>query len=57
MTGLVDLSGLLTTAERAEAGTDMLNGIAYDSKANRIFVAGKNWPKLFEIELVERDAE
>jgi len=54
---LVDLSGLLTTAERAEAGTDMLNGIAYDSKANRIFVSGKNWPKLFEIELVERDAE
>ena len=57
VTGLVDLSGLLTAAERAAAGTDVLNGIAYDSNANRIFVTGKNWPKLFEIELVERDAE
>ncbi len=29
----------------------MLNGIAYDAKDDRLFVTGKNWPKLFEIRL------
>lgn len=29
-----------------------LNGIAYDPKNNRLFVTGKLWPKLFEIELI-----
>jgi glutaminyl-peptide cyclotransferase len=28
-----------------------LNGIAYDAKGDRLFVTGKNWPKLFEIRL------
>ena len=39
---------------RAQAGRpqqDVLNGIAYDAKQNRLFVTGKNWPKLFEIRL------
>jgi len=31
---------------------DFMNGIAYDDKNNRLFVTGKLWPKLFEIELV-----
>ncbi len=31
--------------------TDVLNGIAYDSKSKRVFVTGKNWPKLFEIKV------
>ncbi len=30
---------------------DVLNGIAYDAKKNRIFITGKNWPKLFEVRL------
>ncbi len=45
----VDLKGLLTPAEKASA--DVLNGIAYDSAMNRIFVTGKLWPKLFEIKV------
>jgi glutamine cyclotransferase len=49
----INLSGLLTPEERrAEKGherPDVLNGIAYDEKADRIFVTGKLWPKLFEI--------
>ena len=32
-------------------GPDVLNGIAYDATTNRIFITGKNWPKLFEIKL------
>ncbi len=46
----VDLSGLLTPAERAQA--DVLNGIAYAPTQDRLFVTGKLWPKLFEIRLV-----
>jgi glutamine cyclotransferase len=34
-----------------------LNGIAYDAESNRLFVTGKNWPKIFEIELFEKPSE
>jgi glutamine cyclotransferase len=53
VSGWIDLSGLLTTADRAE-GADVLNGIAYDSFGDRLFVTGKLWPKLFEIQLVRK---
>jgi glutaminyl-peptide cyclotransferase len=53
VSGWIDLSGLLTTADRAE-GADVLNGIAYDSFGKRLFVTGKLWPKLFEIQLVRK---
>lgn len=52
LTGWIDLSGLLSPAERA--GTDVLNGIAYDAAGDRLFVTGKLWPKVFEIRLVDR---
>ena len=32
----------------------VLNGIAFDRETNRLFVTGKNWPKLFEIRLTAR---
>jgi len=35
---------------------DVLNGIAWDAANRRLFVTGKFWPTLFEIELVETDA-
>jgi glutamine cyclotransferase len=53
VTGWADLSGLLTAADLAE-GADVLNGIAYDSLGDRLFVTGKLWPKLFEIQLVRK---
>jgi len=52
VTGRIDLSGLLNP-EDISPETNVLNGIAYDNKNQRIFVTGKRWPKLFEIELVE----
>lgn len=51
--GVVDLVGLLPPQDRTET-TDVLNGIAHDPETGRIFVTGKNWPKLFEIEIVEK---
>jgi len=49
--GWIDLRGLLTAEDRGEP-VDVLNGIAYDAEADRLFVTGKLWPKLFEIELI-----
>jgi len=49
--GWVDLSGLLSAEDR-NLPVDVLNGIAYDAAGDRLFVTGKFWPKLFEIELV-----
>ena len=54
VTGWIDLAGLLAGSERA--GTDVLNGIAYDAAADRLFVTGKWWPRVFEIKLVLRGA-
>jgi glutaminyl-peptide cyclotransferase len=48
--GWVDLSGLLSPEDRQQP-VDVLNGIAYDPASDRLFVTGKLWPKLFEIEL------
>ena len=50
--GYIDLKGILPAADR-HADTDVLNGIAYDNKGNRIFVTGKKWSKLFEIKVTE----
>jgi len=53
--GWIDLSGLLSPAEE-RSRVDVLNGIAYDSARNRLFVTGKLWPKLFEIQVVSGSA-
>lgn len=50
VTAQIDLPGLLTPEERS-GGVDVLNGIAYDARHDRLFVTGKMWPKLFEIRL------
>jgi glutaminyl-peptide cyclotransferase len=50
----IDLTGLLDASDRASGEVDVLNGIAYDAKTDRLFVTGKRWPKLFEIKLVPK---
>ena len=50
VTGWIDLGNLKEAFNAGKA--DVLNGIAYDSKNDRIFVTGKFWPKLFEIQIV-----
>jgi glutamine cyclotransferase len=49
--GIINLAGLLKASDIVPGQTDVLNGIAYDAKKDRLFVTGKNWPKLFEIKL------
>jgi glutamine cyclotransferase len=49
--GAINLAGLLKSGDIVEGQTDVLNGIAYDAQHDRLFITGKNWPKLFEIRL------
>lgn len=51
--GVIDLTGLLPREEYTPQ-TDVLNGIAYDEATGRIFVTGKYWPKLYEIEIAQQ---
>ena len=51
--GMIDCTGLLPKKLHTSS-TDVLNGIAYDKKTGKIYLTGKNWPKLYEIRLVEK---
>ena len=49
--GWIDLSGLLPPDQK-NSPEAVLNGIAWDAAHNRLFVTGKLWPKLFEIQVI-----
>lgn len=51
--GWIDLSGLIDKSQLSDTDA-VLNGIAYDSRFDRLFVTGKLWPRLFEIKVVHR---
>lgn len=53
VTGVIDLAGLLPP-QYHHPRLDVLNGIAWDSENDRLYVTGKRWPLLFEIELVKK---
>ena len=48
--GWIDLRGLYPRSARGTE--DVLNGIAFDPNTGRLFVTGKHWPQLFEIEIL-----
>ena len=54
--GIYDFTGLLAQAPPTAnaAAPDVLNGVAYDSATQRLFVTGKLWPALFEVEMHPR---
>ncbi|MDD4859501.1 MAG: glutaminyl-peptide cyclotransferase [Dehalococcoidales bacterium] len=51
--GWLDLTGLLQT-QGTTGKVDVLNGIAYDAQSKKLYVTGKLWPWLFQIEMVPR---
>ncbi len=51
--GIIDCRGLLPDDLRTVT-TDVLNGIAYNPDSGSIYLTGKNWPKLYEVRIVER---
>ena len=49
----IDLKGLLSSNQiKQKKPVDVLNGIAYDNDKHKIYVTGKLWPKIFEIEII-----
>ncbi len=53
VTGYLDLSRVWPPSRRPNREA-VLNGIAYDAVGKRLFVTGKNWPRLYEIRLVRQ---
>lgn len=55
--GVADLNSLrdkMQEEQTLDIKDEVLNGIAYDKENNRLFVTGKHWGKLFEIELIKK---
>jgi glutamine cyclotransferase len=50
---VIDCKGLLPE-ELYTSDTDVLNGIAYNPQTGRLYLTGKNWPKLYEVKVVEK---
>ena len=55
VTGYIALDGLLAQQKVKDPRQDVLNGIAYDPETGRLWITGKYWPNLYEIEVVELD--
>jgi glutaminyl-peptide cyclotransferase len=51
--GIIDLTGILPDGTVPDRRNNVLNGIAYDKETDRLFVTGKKWPILFEIEITD----
>jgi glutamine cyclotransferase len=49
--GWIEL-GALAQRFRRDDPDSVANGIAYDAARDRLFVTGKNWPRLYEVKLV-----
>ncbi len=50
VTGWIDLAGIYNPETHSSG--NVLNGIAYDSEGDRLFVTGKRWSQLFQIKLI-----
>jgi len=48
--GVIDC-GSLRDGEGAPGPNDVLNGIAYDARGDRLYLTGKNWPWIYEVSL------
>jgi glutamine cyclotransferase len=46
----MDLTDLFNQARSKNANIDVLNGIAYDSSSKKMYVTGKYWPEIYELE-------
>ena len=49
--GIVDMRGILSATDASGGQVDVLNGIAWDAAGKRLFVTGKLWPKIYQIEV------
>ena len=55
--GVANLNGLkdeILKVQQLDEQDEVLNGIPYDKETDRLFVTGKHWSKLYEIELFKK---
>ncbi len=48
--GILDMRSLVDDARNRNPNADVLNGIAYDSAADKVYVVGKQWPNIYQID-------
>lgn len=51
--GLINFRGLRDKVTQ-HGSLDVLNGIAYNSNTEKLYVTGKNWDKIFEVKIIEK---
>ncbi len=51
ITGKADFSKLNKEVKEKDPQADVMNGIAYDSAKNKIYITGKLWPSIYEVRL------
>jgi glutaminyl-peptide cyclotransferase len=49
VTGKADFTGLVNEVKLKNPDVDYMNGIAYDSAKNKIYITGKLWPNIYEV--------
>ncbi len=54
VTGIINCSGIFDP-NSVNHKTDVLNGIAYDAETKKIYLTGKLWPNLFEVEILNEE--
>ena len=52
--GVIDFTPLTKLIANFSANDNVLNGIAYNSETETVFVTGKRWDKLFEVKIVKK---
>jgi glutamine cyclotransferase len=55
--GVINFGGLQSKVKRGpewDEGNSVLNGVAYHPKRQTFFVTGKNWDKLFEVNILKK---
>ncbi len=53
---IINMKGLVNQLDNktiADSNDKVLNGIAYNAATNKLYVTGKNWDKIFEIEIIK----
>jgi glutamine cyclotransferase len=51
VTGKADFAELVKEVKLKNPDVDYMNGIAYDSSKNKIYITGKLWPNIYEVRL------
>ena len=52
VTGIINARSIYRSNRRSH--DDVLNGIAYDADTKKLYITGKNWPRMYEVKLIAK---